>query len=252
MSKMISSNVSQNHYFWFPTKFECWTWLFLIFEPNDYSGSAVDNVEKVRNFEFLLLFFLIMMTPKTEFAWGCHYSHARKTRLGILIMMPQQRFGAIFALRAISLLQNIPPIISTKQHFGCEVIFVASISSFALRLTNKPCCNHLFQINSFLVELLLIIIIHQNQKLQFQRMLKNKASNDEINCCQDSKMGWDIFDFSEQTEENILFQWDGEASFLFCFILFCSYKLYSADFSCKIQFIWTNMKENNAEASSLH
>ena len=92
-----------------------------------------------------------------------------------------------------------------KRTFGAEVIFVAFISSFALRLINKPCCNHLLQINSFLVELLLKIIIHQIQKLQFQRMFKNKASNAEINACEDLKVGGDIFEFSAQTEENILF-----------------------------------------------
>ena len=53
---------------------------------------------------------------------------------------------------------EVSTLISMKRTFGAEVIFVAFISSFALRLINKPCCNHLLQINSFLVELLLTII----------------------------------------------------------------------------------------------
>ena len=80
---------------------------------------------------------------------------------------------------------EVSTLISMKRTFGAEVIFVASTSSFALRLTNKPCCNHLLQLNSFLVELLLTMIIHQTQKLLFRTMFNTEASNLETNSCHD-------------------------------------------------------------------
>ena len=71
---------------------------------------------KGKKFRISVVIFLIMMTPKTDFVWGCHHSYAQKTRLGILIMMLQQRFSAISALRAICLLQKFPRLYPWNAH----------------------------------------------------------------------------------------------------------------------------------------
>ena len=71
---------------------------------------------KGKKFWIFVGFFLIIMTPKTGFAWGCNTSSTQKTRLWILMMTPQQRFGAILSLHAISLLQKFPRLYPWNAH----------------------------------------------------------------------------------------------------------------------------------------
>ena len=63
---------------------------------------------KGKKFRIPVVIFLIIMTPKTDFAWGCHHSYEQKTWFGILIMMLQQRFSAISPLLAICSLEKFP------------------------------------------------------------------------------------------------------------------------------------------------